>query len=366
MRLQIKLNLLLSMLLAGHITVCAADRGDSSKIKQLHRLITLPVILHSPETKWGGGVAMSLTFKIKKTDSLSRTSNIQVLGLYTQRHQKLIGIESSLFFNKENFILRFHGTYSFYPDKFWGLGNKTNSKTYELFSYEQFFIFPQLLRRIYKKLYVGASFEYQNITKFNYQPIGLFIDPEIAGRRGGIVSGAGGLLTWDNRDNAFSSSRGQFVELSTTVFADGTESEFNYTNYVIDARKYFSIPSGDVIAFQVYGNFNKGTVPFLSLAAMGGGTIMRGYYSGRFRDKNFMAAQAEYRMHVWKKWGIVAFAGIGQVGNRVEKFALNQFKYAVGSGIRFALLPEERLNLRLDYGVAANSSGFYLTISEAF
>ncbi len=301
MSLRIDLILLLGIMLGCTISICVADNGDSSKIKQPHRLITLPAILHSPETKWGAGLAMSLTLKKNKTDSFSRTSNVQGLGLYTQRHQKLIGVESTLFFNKENYIFRFHGTYSFYPDKFWGLGNRTNSRNYEAFSYEQFFIFPQLLKRIYKKLYVGLSLEYQNVIRFNHQSKSLFIDENIVGRHGGIISGAGGLLTWDNRNNAFSPTSGQFFEFSTTVFTERTESDFAYTNYIIDARKYFSIPSGNVIAFQVYGNFNNGSVPFLSLASLGGSTIMRGYYSGRFRDNNLMAAQAEYRMHVWKK-----------------------------------------------------------------
>jgi outer membrane protein assembly factor BamA len=291
---------------------------------------------------------------------------VQALGLYTQRRQKLVGIESTLFFNDENYILRFHGTYSFYPDKFWGLGNKTDSRDYEVFTYEQFFIFPQLLRRIYKKLYVGISLEYQNVIRFDHKPKGLFIDQSITGRHGGVISGAGGLLTWDNRDNAFSPARGQFVELSATSFADATESDFTYTNYVFDTRNYFLVRPGQIVAVQVYGNFNRGTVPFLSLASMGGSTIMRGYYSGRFRDNNLVAAQAEYRMHVWKRWGIVGFAGIGQVGNRLETFAMDRFKYAVGTGIRFALKAEERLNLRIDYGMAHRSSGIYLTIAEAF
>jgi outer membrane protein assembly factor BamA len=363
---RVGLGILLVILVKLPISIYATPPGDSLRVKKGNRLIVLPALLRSPETKWGGGAAISMTFHAGRADSHSRTSNVQALGLYTERHQKLVGVESTLFFNDENYILRFHGTYSFYPDKFWGLGNKTDFRSYELFSYEQFFIFPQLLKRIYKKLYVGVSLEYQNVIRFSHQPNGLFVEQNITGRHGGTVSGAGGLLSWDNRDNAFSPSRGQFAEFSTTVFSDGTESDFTYTNYAFDVRKYFPAQPGHVVAFQVYGNFNQGIVPFLSLASMGGSTIMRGYYSGRFRDNNLVAAQAEYRMHIWKRWGIVGFAGIGQVGNRLGNFAFDRFKYAVGTGIRFALKPEERLNLRIDYGVAQRSRGIYLTIAEAF
>ena len=342
-----------------------ASDGDSTKLKNGRRVIILPAVLRSPETKWGGGAGVSLTFRTNKGRTSSRTSSVQALALYTQRHQKIFGTESVVFFHKENYILRFHGTYTLYPDKFWGVGNNSG-RTYERFEYQQFFIFPQLLKRVYKKLYVGISAEYQHVIRFNHQPDGLFTRQDVAGRQGGVISGVGALLTWDDRDNAFSPQHGQFIEFSATSFSDKTKSDFMYTNWVVDVRKYFSISADQVVATQLYGNFNKGTVPFLSLATLGGSMIMRGYYSGRFRDHNIAAAQVEYRLHIWRKWGAVAFAGVGQVANRLDRFAIQQFKCAAGTGIRYALKPADRLNLRLDYGTAAHSQGFYITISEAF
>jgi hypothetical protein len=45
---------------------------------------------------------------------------------------------------------------------------------------------------------------------------------------------------------------------------------------------------------------------------------------------------------------------------------MNRFWFAGGVGLRFAWSPEERINLRLDYGVGSNSSGMYITMTEAF
>lgn len=338
---------------------------DTIRTGHNRALVVLPAVFRSPETKWSGGVVLSFPFKINRQYN-ARTSNFQALALYTQRHQKLGGIESTLYFNNEDYIFRFHGTYSLFPDKFWGLGNHTKINDVEEFTYEQFFIFPQLLKRIYKKFYAGISLEYQQVLNLSYKPNGLIINQDIAGRSGGVVAGVSGMLTWDNRDNAFSSTRGQLIEFSATVFSDGTESEFVYTNYIFDGRKYLSINSNQIIAFQIYANINRGVVPILSLAAMGGSSIMRGFYSGRFRDNNLIAAQTEYRLHVVKKWGLVGFAGLGQVKSEIRRFAINEFKYAFGGGIRFGLKPDERLNLRIDYGVTKNSSGIYFTIGEAF
>ena len=40
---------------------------------------------------------------------------------------------------------------------------------------------------------------------------------------------------------------------------------------------------------------------------------MRGYYEGRYRDKHSLEATVELRQHVWKRNGIVVWAGAGTV-----------------------------------------------------
>ena len=67
------------------------------------------------------------------------------------------------------------------------------------------------------------------------------------------------------------------------------------------------------MAFQFLGNFNEGDVPVRSMANMGSGSIMRGYYEGRYTDKNMLAFQAEMRQHLIRRLGMVAFAGVGRV-----------------------------------------------------
>jgi len=74
----------------------------------------------------------------------------------------------------------------------------------------------------------------------------------------------------------------------------------------------------------------------------------------------------EYRMSVWKRFGAVGFASVGKVAHKLSDFTLKNLKYAYGFGIRFAIDPEERLNIRLDFGFTKDSSGVYFTVMEAF
>ena len=46
---------------------------------------------------------------------------------------------------------------------------------------------------------------------------------------------------------------------------------------------------------------------------------IRGYVGGQYRDKVSLTTQVEYRLRVYKKWGLVAFAGVGQVAPQVDE-----------------------------------------------
>jgi outer membrane protein assembly factor BamA len=146
-------------------------------------------------------------------------------------------------------------------------------------------------------------------------------------------------------------------------------SDYQYTNYVLDLRRFFRIHGAQVLAIQAYGTFNAGEVPLRSLAYLGGANSMRGYYAGRYRDKNGGVLQAEYRVPLFWRLGVVGFGGIGNVGPRLEDINLVDLKWSYGGGLRVALNKKEKLNLRLDYGLGgfkSGSQGFYLQLGEAF
>ncbi|HEY6901132.1 MAG TPA: hypothetical protein VI233_10835, partial [Puia sp.] len=64
--------------------------------------------------------------------------------------------------------------------------------------------------------------------------------------------------------------------------------------------------------------------------------------------------------------GVVAFASTGEVAPTPGRFDLGGLHYAYGGGIRFMLSKEERLNLRIDYGLGEHSNAFTVQLREAF
>ena len=99
--------------------------------------------------------------------------------------------------------------------------------------------------------------------------------------------------------------------------------------------------------------------------------MMRGYYTGRYRDQNLLAGQAELRYRYNNRFGAVVFAGTGQVFANGD-FAMKNFKPSYGMGGRYFFDPEKGLSVRMDYAVGEKrinekrQSGFYFTLAESF
>ncbi|MBI1767538.1 MAG: BamA/TamA family outer membrane protein [Bacteroidetes bacterium] len=355
------------------IDVCAQINLEKDSIihkGKKRKVFAFPAMIYSPETTLAFGGAGNYYFKLGH-DSTTRTSYVQALGLYTLRHQAVLAMESVIFFHNEKYLLKTKASTSYFPDRFWGLGNNSGND-FERYTIGQFYLYPQLLRRTYKKLFLGAAFEMQNVFSFEYGkglPSGqsLFDQQNVNGRSGSFISGLGLVALWDGRDNAFSPTKGLYFSYSVNDFSDLLGSRYNFTSQAVDIRKYFPLSKNHVLAFQFVLHANNGTVPVRSMANIGSNTIMRGYYEGRFTDKNLIAFQVEHRIHLINRLGMVLFGAAGRVGSKAEDvFTFNGLKPAVGTGIRYAIDKKEKLNFRFDVGFGQRSNGFYFYITEAF
>lgn len=338
---------------------------DSSNSFQKNFLL-VPIIIKSPETKWGLGYASSYFFKVKKGDTITRTSNIESIGLATLRQQLVLMLGTNIYSPNEKYIFRMRNSFSKFPDKYWGIGDNTSRDNVEQYSFHQFFTNPQILRRLYSKIYVGVIWELQVVYNMEYSANKLFDNTVKTGKTGGVSSGGGFVAAWDTRNNAFSPSKGAFLQFIILKFSPHTLSDYKFKNTIIDARKYIKIGWRNVLALQAYGYFSEGKVPFRYLATFGGSDNMRGYYSGRYREDNQIYIQAEYRFPLFWRLGMVVFAGVGDVSNKVLQYKFDPIKYVLGTGLRIALKPKEKLNLRIDYGIGYQSTATYVTVTEAF
>jgi hypothetical protein len=100
---------------------------------------------------------------------------------------------------------------------------------------------------------------------------------------------------------------------------------------------------------------------------LGGEEKMRGYYKGAIRDKVLVDAQVEYRMPIWKIFGLTTWVGTGRVAKEYKDLSLDGFWLSYGGGVRIKVDSENDINLRVDFGFGPNGvSGVYLNFAEAF
>ena len=88
----------LTMMLALETGYAIPHRRDTSNIRPNNKVIVLPAVIHSPETKWGFGAGGTVAFHVGKPDVHTRTSNVQGIGLYTTRHQTIAGLDGTVYF----------------------------------------------------------------------------------------------------------------------------------------------------------------------------------------------------------------------------------------------------------------------------
>jgi len=178
-----------------------------------------PVLTRSIETSWSFGVAGTSTFRISKSDTLSRTSNLQTIILYSLKKQLVAAIKRAQYFKNEQYVLNEQISYSSFPDKFWGLGNKSPDQLEEAYEFKQFYTYLHLMRHLGNSIFIGGIYEYQNLLETNYKAGGVFDQQNVVGRNGYHISGLGLSFTFDTRNNAFAPNKGDFAQVYFNHFA---------------------------------------------------------------------------------------------------------------------------------------------------
>jgi outer membrane protein assembly factor BamA len=339
------------------------EKDKESKSSQDSSFFALPVIFYTPETKLALGAGGGYYFR---THVSSKPSRLDGFLMYTLRKQFRITLAPDVYFKNNVYRLQSSLGFSYFPDKFFGIGPDTTKDMEEDYVSRLYLFQLTFQRKLPLHLNAGLKFELGRSSLVEMEDNGLLSSGEIPGSKGGIVSGLGLYLNWDTRDNIYFPSSGSYHQSYVLFFRRAFGSDYHFTTYVLDLRKYFTFLASHVLAIQGYFSFISGDPPFQMMSLMGGQNNMRGYWTGRFRDKNLITVQAEYRIPLVKRIGVVGFAGLGNVAERLSHFGQSDLKYSLGFGLRYAFNPKEKLNIRLDFGFTKEGSGFYVTATEAF
>jgi len=333
------------------------------------KAIFTPVISYSPETNLSFGVGMKGLFKLRGSGEETRTSNIPMTVQYSIENKYLFFSGFQVFFPQERYILAGNLRVQSYPSLYFGVGQNTPDRNEEEFSYSQLSFEPIFLKNVLAPyFFAGLGYRFNHISHVEARPGGLLDLSDQTGIKGSLSSGIQLAMIYDSRDNLLNPKKGLYIELTHGFYKKPLGSTQNFELSRFDLRYYIKPfkNSTSVLAFQLIAHFSHGDTPFHELGRLGGDEMMRGYFEGRYTERNLLATQIEYRQKISPMWGFTVFAGMGEVAPTVKQFTLQHARPNIGVGLRFLVDSKEDLNLRLDFGLGERTKNYYLKVAEAF
>ncbi len=349
----------------------SAAAVDTSGATYRNRLLALPYVSYSPQTRLQFGVGGGLQFKWPgaKADSATRPSYLAGNGAVTTKGQWVTSLAVSLYLPKNRWWLAGGVAAGFFPATYYGIGPR--SRVGDGMLLEQHFIAAdtRVLKRVQGEFSLGVHYRGASYSQVEWE-VPALIPAGLAGGKGGTISGAGAMAQFDSRNSTTTPTRGHFLLVDALNFSRWTGSDFSYGSLAVDARVYLPVRSRDVIALALYGQWNGARVPLQAMAMLGGYTtqeLMRGVYFGRFRDRNQVVAQADYRGHLAGRFGYVVYGSAGNVYGSAGSGLFEAMKFTYGAGLRFNINPRDPLNIRADYTLTSfGNRGLSLGAAEAF
>jgi hypothetical protein len=353
-----------------------SKRADTSDRVMHTRVSAIPALGYTLLTGFAGIAEANIVFN---TSSLPQPneSNILTSVTYSQYHQLLVPLQSNIWSGNNKYNFQSDWRYLKYPSYTYGLGGYTLPKDAYAVNFDYLRFYQNLTRIIVNNVYGGIGFDVDylwNIEELD-PPEGQETDFEKYGFY--PIEKAAGItlsLLYDTRGtpvNPLGGAYGHVVYRSNYQFLGSSN---DWQSIQFDLRKYFRLsPNNEnVLAFWSYDWFTlSGNPPYLLLPSTGWdpyNNTGRGYIQGRYRGKDMLYLETEYRFQITRKGliGGVIFAN-AQSFSEITSSEFQVVEPGAGFGIRIKLNKFSRTNLAVDYGFGLDGSqGFSVNLGEVF
>jgi hypothetical protein len=176
----------------------------------------------------------------------------------------------------------------------------------------------------------------------------------------------GPAFEYDTKDSEFMPTKGTYVEGRWLFAEHAIGSTFEYNKALLAGNEYLPLSENTVLAIRAVLCHSSNGAPFYDLCLYGSDHDLRGYEGGQYRDHALGAAQIEIRQHLFWRFGVVAFGGIGGVAPSIGNLFDTKALPAGGVGLRFQPVKKIPVNLSMDYAWGSHSHALYLYLREAF
>lgn len=145
-------------------------------------------------------------------------------------------------------------------------------------------------------------------------------------------------------------------------YSDRDGGRYTFNRYELDLRQYVPfLKDRRVLVFRALASFSDapsgGEVPFYFQQTLGGSTTLRGFRDYRFRDRNLLLLQGEYRWEILPALDAALFYDAGKVAPRASDLDFDDLQSDYGFGFRFGT--NRGVFLRVDAGFGSRDGKRY-------
>lgn len=334
----------------------------------------IPALGYSQETGFEFGVGALYSFYVDRKDSTNRSSNFSGNASYSTKKTYNVALRGDAWTKHNKYHLIGELRFRKIPFDFYGIGNETAESDADKIVQQMIKVAFDVEKTFIKSAYTGVSIGFENYQYSDKVSGGIYDTSTLMrDRDGGNVLYLGVSQSYDTRNSNNYPTKGFFGRVSFQ-YAPNLFGGENLTGGLLKVNLRNFWPVADKLVFGLNGVYNSirgRNIPFYLLPQLGSDELMRGYYTGRYRDENLLVSQAELRYRFSNRFGLAGFIGTGKVfanGN----LSFSGFKPNYGFGGRYFFDPAKGLSVRLDYGVGEKKkderrqSGFYISLAEAF
>jgi len=350
----------------------------STKNPEKAQFSAVPAAGYAMHTGWAGLVTANLAFYTSKEYSKDKkVSSIATNVTYSQYKQLMLPVQANIWTNRNKFNIIADWRYIKYPSKVFDLGSAAKESSSYLVDYHGIKLHQTVLRSFATNFYAGLGFYYDHFWDIKEvdPPLNSVTSFQTYGFQKKVTASGPVLkLLYDSRINTINPQNGFQGNFTYRPSMKSFGSDNNWQSLQLEFRKYLhpSSHSKNVLAFWSHNWFTLGgKTPYLMLPSTGWDDTYntgRGYLQGRYRARNMIYLESEYRFRISTNGliGGVVFVN-GQTFSEQVTRRYQEFILGYGGGLRIKLNKYSGANVCVDYGFGRDGSrGFAVNLGELF
>lgn len=291
----------------------------------------------------GGMLALGAGYRNVYAD----TGHLNVYGAWSLRNYRTLDARVSLpTFLDGRGRVSVHGKYLF-ADKvsFYGLGRDSQEGAKTSFTYEPTTVGARVDVEPVRHLFVGGGIGFEHVeTSGGGRKPSVEERFDLGGAPGlgedvdYLVTHVSAAIDW--RESPGYTTSGGLYRIEHRRYDAREDAPWSFDATEVELQQFLPVLRANwVLAFRglatvTYGR-DQGQVPFFMMPTLGSGDELRGFANRRFRDRNRILVQAEYRWRPSKFVDMAIFYDAGKVETLRRDLDFDGLKSSWGGGIRF-------------------------------